>query len=90
MRKFSELLPVGSVVKLGKSEKSLLIIGFAQKNVSTGKIFDYIGVFYPEGYIGGKFQYLFMHEDIKSVEYTGMKNTEYFSMIEKLENNEKA
>lgn len=79
-----EYLPVGSVVSLKENSRNLIIIGIIQKKISTGKVYDYMGVLYPEGYIGGKMQFLFMHDDIKEVKYIGFKNDEYFKFIENL------
>ena len=79
-----KLLPVGSVVCLKENSRNLLIIGIMQKKISTGKVYDYMGVLYPEGYIGGKMQFLFMHEDIKKIQYIGFENNEYRELIEKL------
>lgn len=79
-----KLLPVGSVVCLKENSRNILIIGIMQKKISTGKIYDYMGVLYPEGYIGGKMQFLFMHDDIKKIQHTGFENDEYIELNEKL------
>lgn len=84
MKNNYKLLPVGSVVCLKENSRNLLIIGIMQKKISTGKVYDYMGVLYPEGYIGGKMQFLFMHEDIKKIQYIGFENNEYLELIEKL------
>ena len=44
------LLPIGSVVLLKDATKKLVIIGILQVNPSENKIYDYLGVPYPEGY----------------------------------------
>lgn len=45
------LLPIGSVVLLKDATKKLVIIGILQVNPSENKIYDYLGVPYPEGYV---------------------------------------
>ncbi|MDO5411618.1 MAG: DUF4176 domain-containing protein [Lachnospiraceae bacterium] len=79
------LLPVGSVVVLKDGEKRLMIIGIMQTNAGgDGKEYDYLGIFYPEGYIGEEFQYMFNHEDIKEVVFRGFEDEERSKFISKL------
>lgn len=47
------LLPIGTVVLLKGAKKKLMIIGVKQTNAETDEEFDYLGVIYPEGNIGG-------------------------------------
>ena len=47
-----DLLPIGSVVLLKEATKKLVIIGVLQVNPNENKIYDYLAVPYPEGYIG--------------------------------------
>lgn len=80
-----ELLPIGTVVLLKDGEKRLMIIGVKQTNEEgEGKEYDYLGVLYPEGFIGADFQYLFNHEDIEEVIARGFEDAERDSFIEKL------
>ncbi|WP_240671797.1 DUF4176 domain-containing protein [Bacillus thuringiensis] len=55
----SHLLPIGSIVILKEGTKKLMIYGRKQQ-VETDKVkkFDYMGCFYPEGYISPDFTYL--------------------------------
>ena len=57
--------------------KKLMITGI---KVSTEeepeKYYDYIGVFYPEGYIGAQSCFLFNHDDINDVIFKGYNNPE--------------
>lgn len=71
-----ELLPVGSVVLLKDATKKLMIIGILQVNPREEKIYDYLGVPYPEGYIGTDKNFLFDHDDINDVIFTGYSNPE--------------
>ena len=63
-----ELLPIGSIVRLQNGQKRLMITGVLQsKEDELDKQYDYLGILYPEGHIGGDFQYLFNHEDIDQI-----------------------
>lgn len=82
-----ELLPIGSVVLLKEGTKKLMIIGI--KPVSEDnpdKIFDYIGVVYPEGYLSNEYIFLFNHNDINDVVFKGYNNPEREDFIEFLDN----
>lgn len=71
------LLPIGSVVLLKDATKKLMIIGILQINPSdNNKMHDYLGVLYPEGFIGEKNNFLFDHEDINDVIFAGYQNPE--------------
>ena len=71
-----DLLPVGSVVLLRDATKKLMIIGILQVKPGEDKIYDYLGVLYPEGYIGEENNFLFSHEDINDVIFKGYENSE--------------
>lgn len=84
--KVSELLPIGSVVILKEGEKKLMICGIKQTNdMGRGLEYDYLGFFYPEGYLGEQFQYLFNHEDIDHIIVRGFEDDERREFIAKLE-----
>ena len=70
------LLPAGSVVLLKNATKKLIIIGVLQVNAKENKIYDYLGVPYPEGYIGETNNFLFSHEDNNDVVFVGYDNPE--------------
>ena len=83
--KVEELLPIGSIVLLKDGEKRLMICGVKQTNEGgKGKEFDYLGVLYPEGYIGDEFQYLFDHSDIDQVFFRGYEDEERGTFIARL------
>lgn len=72
-----KLLPIGSVVLLKEGTKKLMIIGI--KPVTAEKpdeIYDYIGVLYPEGFLSNEYNFLFNHDDINDVVFTGYNNPE--------------
>lgn len=71
-----DLLPIGSIVLLKDASKKLMIIGIMQVNQKENKIYDYLGVPYPEGYIGSEHNFLFNHSDINDVIFTGYMNPE--------------
>lgn len=81
-----ELLPIGSVVLLKEGIRKLMIIGFkVAKKDAVDVLYDYIGVLYPEGFIGEPAHFLFNHEDINDVIFTGYTNPEYREFIDILE-----
>lgn len=83
--KIKELLPIGTIVRLKDAEKRMMIFGIKQTNTEEGeKEYDYIGVMYPEGYLGGEYQFLFNHEDIETIYYRGFEDGERGEFISKL------
>lgn len=83
---FDKLLPIGSVVLLKSGIRKLMIIGIKPiREEEPDKVYDYIGVLYPEGYLGGKSCYLFCHDDINDVIFRGYENPEREAFIHYLE-----
>ncbi len=80
-----QLLPIGSVVLLNTSPKKLMIFGVKQTKEDDNREFDYIGVPYPEGNIGGDYQFLFNHTDISAVIFRGFEDIERQDFINKLD-----
>ena len=80
------LLPVGSVVILKGGVKRRMICGVRQTNNKDGKEYDYIGVLYPEGYLGDEYRYLFNQEDILEVFFRGYEDEERSRFLERLKN----
>lgn len=81
-----DLLPIGSIVLLKDATKKMMIYGIKQSQVTdTEKEYDYIGVLYPEGNMGEKFQFLFNHEDIQSIIFRGYEDIERQNFIKNLE-----
>ena len=69
------LLPIGSVVLLKDATKKLVIIGILQVNPSENKIYDYLGVPYPEGYVSSDMKTLSVKLLLKPwISYTIKKN----------------
>lgn len=79
----NEYLPVGSVVLLNGATKKTVIIGILQFNSEKQeRVYDYLGVPYPEGYIGNGSSYLFNNSDIKEIIFRGYENEERQNMLE--------
>lgn len=83
---FKDLLPIGSVVLLKDGTKKLMITGI--KAVSSEKpdvVFDYLGVVYPEGFLGDEYNFLFNHDNINDIIFKGYNNPERELFLEELE-----
>lgn len=84
----NDLLPIGSVVLLKEGEKRLMIIGIMQRDAGRfgigKKDCDYLGVFYPEGYLGKEHQYLFNHEDIEKIFFRGYEDDDRKNFLTEL------
>ena len=74
--KFTELLPIGSVVLLHGAQKRLMIYGVGQEDMTNKITYDYIGVAYPEGNMGEGTQFLFNHGDIEEICFRGFEDEE--------------
>ncbi|MGN0623829.1 MAG: DUF4176 domain-containing protein [Oscillospiraceae bacterium] len=72
------LLPIGTVVLLKESVKRVMIVGVLQKQLSNSRIWDYVGVLYPEGYMGGEKTFLFDTEQIDRIFALGYQDEEMF------------
>ena len=77
-------LPIGSIIKIKKSEKSLMIIGYGlcTKNKKGKTYYDYCVCIWPEGTIELDKMILCNQEDIESVIFEGYKNEESNKWIE--------
>ena len=74
-----EMLPIGSVVLLKNAERRLMIIGVKGTNVTDdGKEqdYDYMGVVYPQGYMGADTVLMFNHQDIDKYYSRGFEDDE--------------
>ncbi len=74
------LLPNGSIILLKGGNLKLMIYGRKQTLVTdderNGKMYDYLAVPYPEGYISPEYTYVFKHEHIAEVVFKGFVNQE--------------
>lgn len=72
-----DLLPAGSVVTIQGTSKKMMIIGILQMQQYTKKLYDYLAVPYPEGFVSAQKTLLFNHESINDVVFTGYTNPEH-------------
>lgn len=80
-----DLLPIGSVVLLKGAQKRLMVYGVKQHdNENTDVEYDYCGVVYPEGNIGGETTFLFNTEDIGMVVFRGYEDEERKAFLRNL------
>ena len=80
------LLPIGSVVLLKESTKRVMIVGVLQKQVKESEeiIWDYSGVYFPEGYMGPDRTFLFNNNQIERVYALGYQDEEQFAFYDKV------
>lgn len=64
----NKYLPIGTVVFTKKCPLMVMIIGLKIKN---NEAYDYMGVFYPNGFKIEQKPYLFNHEEITNILYLG-------------------
>ena len=86
MQQVGELLPVGSIVLLKGGTKKTMIMGVLQTDEEHPEtVYDYMGIPYPEGYMGEESVYLFQHENINDIaESVGFRNfTQFYREFKK-------
>lgn len=81
---FTGLLPIGSVVVVGDSTKKVMIVGVCQKS-TDGRIFDYSGVVYPEGFLDPQKMFLFNNDQITQIAALGYQDAEQLAFKEKVD-----
>lgn len=79
------LLPIGSVVMLKESTKRVMIVGLCQKSASDGKLWDYTGVVFPEGFLAPDKMFLFNNDQIDSLYFIGFQDAEQMAFKEKVD-----
>ena len=79
-------LPIGSVVKLKGAEKRVMIYGIMQvaSNEEEKKIYDYVGVIYPEGNVSPEDQLFFNADDIERIDFYGFSDYERQEFMEEV------
>lgn len=84
---FERTLPIGSVVSLYGGEKRLMILGYVKylTGDDSGKVYDYCGCTYPEGYVGSEATAVFDHADVEHIYALGFQDEVQFEFREKLE-----
>lgn len=82
---FERTLPVGTIVRLFGANRKIMILGYAKKGKENdGKVFDYAGCVYPEGYGGRDAMLVFNHEDIERIYALGFQEEARFAFEEQL------
>lgn len=82
------VLTIGTVVKIKDTKKSVMIVGVKQINKKDKKLYDYIAVPYPEGFINAETFIVFDNKDIEDINYFGYLNSEmqvYLTKIKELQ-----
>ena len=82
---FHELLPIGTVVLLRGGEKRLMIVGIGQHDPGSDKDYDYIGVVYPEGFMGEGSMFLFDGSDVAETGFRGCEDEEREAFLNALQ-----
>lgn len=77
------LLPIGTVVLLKDSTKRAMIVGLCQKGVSNQRLYDYAGVVFPEGFVGGDKMLLFDNNQIERLFALGYQDAEQLAFLSK-------
>lgn len=71
-------LPVGTVCTLNNTNRKYVIIGyFSLEYKSNVKLYDYIGLPYPEGFLKRNMVSSFNHSDILNIDYLGFINEDF-------------
>ena len=85
--KIEGLLPIGSVVRIGKApQQQLQIVGQGQANQETKKVSDYCAVLFPQGYFDGDHMVLLNNEDIVQIDAYGYMDDESLEYTQHVEN----
>lgn len=84
MYSYDKVLPVGTVVLLKNANKRLMIIGYQRMKEAGGKIYDYCGCVYPEGFTSPAEAAVFDHEQIDRIIAVGLQNPAQIEFSEKL------
>ncbi len=70
-------LPIGTVAMLKGGSKRVMITGFcAIDQEKQGKVWDYSGCMYPEGFLSSTQTCLFDHEQIEEIYHLGLVDEE--------------
>lgn len=79
------LLPIGSVVHLKDTNKDLMVVGVCQTDALQPNLqYDYLGVLFPEGFVGTGSQFFFNADTIETVVFTGCQNEAWKKFLGRL------
>ena len=83
---YNGLFPIGTVVLLKDSTRRVMISGVAQYSISDAnqrKLYDYVGVVFPEGFMGPEENLLFNADQIDKVFFIGLQDSESLSFLDR-------
>lgn len=79
------LLPLGTVVSLSGIDHRIMIVGYARyKEGDMSHVYDYVGCYYPEGFVGADKTIIFDHSLIESLYYIGFNNEDSVQFMNKV------
>ena len=84
--KAMEYLPIGTVVKTTRMDKTLMIYGRRQHSSLKDENYDYVAVLFPEGNISSKFNYFFNADEITEIVFKGFVNEDEIDFQDKVLN----
>jgi len=70
------IIPNGTVVLLKEGTKRLMVVGWYPVS-EDGTKYDYMGIFYPEGFIDLENVFLFNYDDIDKIDFLGFVDSEF-------------
>ena len=73
---YKNMLPIGSVVRTEGAERRLMVIGRIVTTEEEDRIYDYVGVPYPEGVSGSDQMFFFDRGEIEELFFIGFQDTE--------------
>ncbi len=73
---YQNMLPIGSVVRTIGSERRLMVVGRILTTEERDRIFDYVGVPYPEGMTASDQMYFFNRDQVEEVLFIGFQDPE--------------
>ena len=78
-------LPIGTVVLLKEATKKLMITGYCSaRPEEADKVYDYVGLLFPEGNLAGDDVALFNHDQIGIIVYMGLVDDEFKQLEKKI------
>ena len=84
--KGTQLLPIGTVLRIDAVEPLIMIYGRKQNQVDgDGALWDYVGCPYPQGHISTKTNIFFQHDDIEKVVFKGFETEGELAFRKELE-----
>lgn len=80
----SGYLPIGTVLLLKEGEHRLMVMGYAQKLERDGRVYDYVGCLWPEGYMKAESNIVFNQDMIERVYFLGHQTDGQMVYMEKM------